>query len=107
MIEIDIDKVYQKLVNDYNVLEKEHWIMKNLAEKVKLFPKELKKCVSIWLDTDEMTDFKVKEFSALYYVENHNFNYINALNSMAWLLQDYETASKRLKHGWDSVGGSR
>jgi hypothetical protein len=97
---IDHSQLISKLQNDFNYSRAG---AESLASDVLKMPEILRLMAEEWLNDGTETDYSVEGFSVLGLMEKKGFNYLNALNVVAWLMREPDAAKKALSRPFDRV----
>ena len=83
----------EKLMSDMHYSQRG---AESLTEEIFSMPKELKTAAVKWLVHNVKTEFYAEGYSLSGLMKERDFNYLNALNVIHWLMTDPETARKAL-----------
>jgi hypothetical protein len=97
---IDRVQLISKLQNNFNYSQAG---AESLASDVLKMPETLRLLAEKWLNDGTETDYSVEGFSVLTLMQEKGFNYLNALNVIAWLAREPEAAKKALSRPFDRV----
>jgi hypothetical protein len=81
---------------------------KSLAGDAAAMPDKFRQMAARWLDDGSETDYSLEGFSVFGLMKSKGFNYLNALNALAWLAREPDEAKAALSRPYDRVvGGGR